>query len=98
MHAQYEQSPPTSSFSTTMQVSPPLTTRPATFSPVDPAPMTTTSYSPSRSIKGMDAPPRGDELQRSGQATWRGSRAGGLGAPTTSTPGLSPATSPSPGS
>ena len=44
MHAQYEHSPPTSSDSTITAVSPPRTARPATFSPVGPAPITITSY------------------------------------------------------
>ena len=44
VHAQYEHSPPTSSASTIAAVSPPRTARSATFSPVGPAPITTTSY------------------------------------------------------
>jgi hypothetical protein len=44
MHAQYEHSPPTSSASTIAAVSPPRIARSATFSPVGPAPITTTSY------------------------------------------------------
>src|SRR4051812_4592554 len=44
MHAQYEHSPPTSSRSTMAALSPPATTRSATFSPTGPAPMITTSY------------------------------------------------------
>ena len=40
---EYEHSPPTSSDSTITAVRPPRTARSATFSPVGPAPMTTTS-------------------------------------------------------
>ena len=43
MHAQYEQSPPTSSLSTTTAVRPPCTIRSATFSATAPPPMTITS-------------------------------------------------------
>src|SRR6202049_3429683 len=78
MHAQYEQSPPTSSLSITQQDSPPLVTRPATFSPVDPPPMMTTSYSLSRSMTGTASPPCVSEWLRSpGQPAGIGSPAGG---------------------
>ena len=45
MQAQYEHSPPTSSASISTAVSPPRTTRSATFSPTAPAPITMTSNS-----------------------------------------------------
>lgn len=45
MQAQYEHSPPTSSLSTTATLSPPACARSARFSPVGPAPTTTTSNS-----------------------------------------------------
>src|SRR5487761_335160 len=56
MHAQYEQSPPTRSASTTTADRPPFTTRSATFSPVDPAPITITSYSRSSAMRTPVAP------------------------------------------
>src|SRR3954447_26458787 len=64
MQAQYEHSPPTSSRSTIAAVSPPRTTRSATFSPTGPAPMMTTSYVVSLmsiSLRRTAETDRGDE-------------------------------------
>ena len=54
MQAQYEQSPPTNSASTTTTRHPPRAARWATFSPVDPPPITITSYV----CSGMSPPVR----------------------------------------